>query len=76
MAAKVEVSADIGSHESCGEILSHVSPLTSGAFLAMVGVSWLGQLRLPLHLSSPVCLSVSKCVLCMGTAILSEEDPS
>ena len=51
-------------------------PLTSGALLAMVVVSGLGDLCLPLHPSSSVCLSVSKCVLCMGMAVLLEEDPS
>ena len=58
------------------ENLSHLSPITSRALLAMVGVSGLEELHLPLHPSSPVCLSVSKCVLCMGTAILLEEGPS
>ena len=31
------------------ESLSHISPLTSGALLAMVGVSGFGELHLPLH---------------------------
>ena len=76
-AAEVKVSADVGAHEVCGESLSHLSPpLTSGALLAMVVVSGLGDLCLPLHPSSSVCLSVSKCVLCMGMAVLLEEDPS
>ena len=70
------MSADVGAHEVCGESLSHLSPLTSGALLAMVVVSGLGDLCLPLHPSFSVCLSVSKCVLCMGTAVLLEEDPS
>ena len=51
-------------------------PSLPGALLAKVGVSGLEELHLPLHPSSPVCLSVSKCVLCMGTAILLEEGPS
>lgn len=41
------------------EGLSHFSPLTSGALLAMVAVSGLGELHLPLHLefsSVSVCL--------------------
>ena len=75
-AANVEVSGDVGSHEGCRESLSHLSALTSRAFLAMVGVSGLGELCLPLHPSSLVCLSVSNCVLCMGTAVLLEEGPS
>ena len=75
-AAEVKVSANFGSLEGCGESLSHLSPLTSRALLAMVGVSGLGELRLPLHPSSPVCLSVFKSVLCMGTAVLLEEGPS
>ena len=70
------MSANFGSLEGCGESLSHLSPLTSGALLAMVGVSGLGELHLPLHPSSPVCLSVFKSVLCMGTAVLLEEGPS
>ena len=70
------MSADVGAHEGCGESLSHLSPITSGALLAMVIVSGLGDLGLPLHPNSPVCLSVSKCVLCMGTAVLLEEGPS
>ena len=74
--AKLEVSADVGSLEGCGESLSHLSPFTSGALPAMVVVSGLGDLCLPLQPSSSVCLSVSKCVLCMGTAILLEEGPS
>ena len=55
-AANVEVSTDIGFCEGCGESLAHLSPLTSGALLAMVGVPGLG---LPLHLELscvPVCL--------------------
>ena len=52
------------------------SPLSSKVLLAMVRVSGLGELCLPLHPSSPVCLSVFKSVLCMGTAVLLEEGPS
>ena len=51
-------------------------PSFLGALLAMVGVSGFEELHLPLHPSSPVCLSVSKSVLCVGTAILLEEGPS
>ena len=50
-------------------------PLSSRALLAMVRLSGLGELCLPLHPSSPVCLSVSKYVLCMRTAVLLEEGP-
>ena len=74
-AAEVEVSAEVGSCEGCRESLSHPPP-HFWALLAMVGVSGLEDLRLPLHPSSPVCLSASKCALCMGTAILLEEGPS
>ena len=70
------MSADVGAREGCGESLSHLSPSLPGALLAMVCVSGLEELHLPLHPSSPVYLSVSKCVLCMGTAILLEEGPS
>ena len=41
------------------ESLSHLSHLTSRALLAMVGVSGLGELRLPLH---PEFSSVSVCL--------------
>ena len=71
-----EVLADVGSHEGCGESLSHLFPPHFWALLAVVVMSGLEDLHLPLHPSSPVCLSVSKYVLCMGTAILLEEDPS
>ena len=75
-AAEVEVLADVGSHEGCGESLSHLFPPHFRALLAMVVRSGLEDLHLPLHPGSPVCQSVSKYVLCMGTAILLEEDPS
>ena len=75
-AAEVEVLADVGSHEGCGESLSHLFPPHFRALLAMVVMSGLEDLHLPLHPGSPVCQSVSKYVLCMGTAILLEEDPS
>ena len=68
-AVEVEVSAEIGSCEGYRESLSHPLP-HFWALLAMVGMSGLEELRLPLHLSSPVCLSVSKCVLCIGTTVL------
>ena len=68
--------ADVGSHEGCGESLSHLFPPHFRALLAMVVMSGLEDLHLPLHPGSPVCQSVSKYVLCMGTAILLEEDPS
>ena len=58
------------------EHLSHLSSISSRALLALVGVSGLGDLCLPLHPSSPVCLSVFKCALHMGTAVLLEEGPS
>ena len=74
--AEVKVSADVASHEGCGESLYYLFPLTFRALLAMVSMPGLGELCLPLHLSSPVSLSVSNCVLCMGTAILLEEGPS
>ena len=48
-AAEVKVSADIGSFVGCGESLSHLSPITSRTLLAMVGMSGLGELCLPLH---------------------------
>ena len=75
-AAEVEVLADVGSHEGCGESLSHLFPPHFRALLAMVVMSGLEDLHLPLHPGSPVCQSVSKYVLCMGTAILLEEGPS
>lgn len=62
-------------HEAVERVCPSLSPLTSGALLAMVVVSGLGDLCLPLHPSFSVCLSVSKCVLCMGAAVLLEEDP-
>lgn len=74
LAAQVEMSADVGSLRAV-ESLSYLSLLTSRALLALVGVSGLGELHLPLHPVPPVFLSVSKCVLCMGIAVLLEEGP-
>ena len=67
--------ADVGYCEGCGESVTSHPPHFQG-MLAMLGISGFQELCLPLHPSSPVCLSVSKCVLFMGTAALLDEGPS